>query len=82
MPYASKTDTSTATRFIYDNIHKHIKIMGYAILLTERSSNSKQFNFLWKKGEPNHTDYFTKHHTTTHPRAKKSTYIKDTSNTT
>ena len=39
--------------------------------------NKKLFNVKWADGKSNQTDYFTKHHPTTHHRKERSKYVYD-----
>ena len=64
-PTLLKTDDSTATVFVYDNIHqKRSKswLMRYHWLRDRQTQ--QQFKIFWEPGDNNNGDYFTKHHTT------------------
>ena len=82
-PTPIKTDNSTATGFIYDNIHqKRSKSWDMRYYWLRDRILQKQFKFFWEKGESNHADYFTKHHATIYHRATRSKYIQDVANAT
>ena len=77
-PTPLKTDNSTATGFVHDNIHqKRSKSwdMRYYWLRDRQAQN--QFKIFWDKGINNEADYFTKHWATLVHRAKRGRYIKD-----
>ena len=77
-PTPLKTDNSTATGFVHDNIHqKRSKSwdMRYYWLRDRQAQN--QFKIFWDKGINNEVDYFTKHWATLVHRAKRGRYSKD-----
>ena len=77
-PTPIKTDNSTATGFIYDNIHqRRSKSWDMRYYWLRDRSNQQQFNIYWDKGVNNHADYPTKHHPTIVHRNKRERYVKD-----
>ena len=77
-PTPIKTDNSTATGFVYDNIHqKRSKSWDMRYYWLRDKMNQRLFNIYWDKGSNNHADYFTKHHATTYHRATRNKYIHD-----
>ena len=72
------TDNSTATGFIYDNIHqKRSKSWDMRFHWLRDRETQRQFNIHWKPGVNNKSDYFTKHHATVHHREQRPIYVKD-----
>ena len=77
-PTPLKTDNSTATGFVYDNIHqKRSKAWDMRYHWLRDRQTQRQFNIFWEKGVTNDADYFTKHHATTHHRAQRAKYVRD-----
>ena len=77
-PTPLKTDNSTATGFIYDNIHqKRSKAWDMRYHWLRDRQNQQQFKIYWEKGTNNDADYFTKHHPTNHHRAQRAKYVRD-----
>ena len=73
-----KTDNSTATGFIYDNIHqRRSKAWDMNLYWLRDRMTQEQFKFYWDRGVNNDADYFTKHHATVDHRAKRTRYVKD-----
>ena len=66
-PTPIKTDNSTATGFIHNNIHqKKSKSWDMRYHWLRDRQTQQQFNIYWDKGTNNHADYFTKHHPVKH----------------
>ena len=77
-PTPVKTDNTTATAFVYNNIHqKRSKSWDMRYHWLRDRQTQQQFNIFWEKGINNEADYFTKHHPTTHHRAKRPRYVRD-----
>ena len=77
-PTPLKTDNSTATGFVYDNIHqKRSKAWDMRYHWLRDRLTQQQFNIFWEKGVTNDADYFTKHHATSHHRAQRAKYVRD-----
>ena len=77
-PTPLKTDNSTATGFVYDNIHqKRSKAWDMRYHWLRDRLTQQQFNIFWEKGVTNDADYFTKHHATSHHRAQRVKYVRD-----
>ena len=77
-PTPLKTDNSTATGFIYDNIHqKRSKAWDMRYHWLRDRQAQQQFKIYWEKGANNDADYFTKHHPTNHHRAQRPKYVRD-----
>ena len=77
-PTPLKTDNSTATGFIYDNIHqKRSKSWNMRYHWLRDKQTQQQFNIFWQPGTSNEADYHTKHHPTKHHREKRSRYVGD-----
>ena len=73
-----KTDNSTATGFIHDNINmKRTKSWDMRYHWLRDRMTQKQFDIYWDKGTNNHADYFTKHHATKHHRTIRNRYVHD-----
>ena len=77
-PTPLKTDNSTATGFVYINIHqKRSKSWDMRYHWLRDKQTQQQFNIFWEKGVNNDADYFTKHHPTTHHRSQRAKYVQD-----
>ena len=77
-PTPIKTDNSTATGFIYDNIHqKRSKAWDMRYYWLRDRQTQQQFRIFWDKGVNNDADYYTKHHATLVHFEKRGRYIKD-----
>ena len=77
-PTPIKTDNSTATGFVYDNIRqKRTKTWDMRYYWLRDKLTQKQFDIYWDKGINNHADYWTKHHPAVHHRTIRNKYIKD-----
>ena len=73
-----KTDNSTATGFVYNNIHqKRSKAWDMRYYWLRDRMTQQQFNIFWEAGVTNEADYFTKHHVTVHHQEKRSRYVRD-----
>ena len=73
-----KTDNSTATGFVYDNIHqKRSKSWDMRYHWLRDRQTQQQFNIFWDKGTNNNSDYYTKHHATRHHRSQRPKYVRD-----
>ena len=71
-----KTDNSTATGFIYDNIRQRKSKtwdMRWNWLRDKQTHNV--LNYYWDAGKNNDADYFTKHHAPKHHREMRPRYI-------
>ena len=70
------TDNSTAVGIANDTIkQKRSKAIDMRFYWVRDRVHQKQFTILWRKGELNKADYFTKHHAAKHHRAMRSTYL-------
>ena len=77
-PTPLKTDNSTATGFIYDNIHqKRSKAWDMRYHWLRDRETQQQFKIFWRPGTNNDGDYFTKHHPTTIHREQRPKYVGD-----
>ena len=77
-PTPLKTDNSTATGFVYDNIHqKRSKAWDMRYHWLRDRQAQQQFKIFWEKGTTNYADYFTKHHATAHHCAQRPKYVRD-----
>ena len=77
-PTPLKTDNSTATGFIYNNIHqRRSKSWDMRYHWLRDRLTQLQFNIYWQPGVDNRGDYFTKHHTTVHHREQRPRYVQD-----
>ena len=77
-PTPLKTDNSTATGFVYDNIHqKRSKAWDMRYHWLRDRSTQQQFNIFWHPGTDNDGDYYTKHHATTVHREQRAKYVRD-----
>ena len=77
-PTPIKTDNSTATGFVYDNIHqKRSKTWDMRYYWLRDRQTQQQFDIYWDRGTNNIADYYTKHHATVDHCAKRPRYIKD-----
>ena len=77
-PTPLKTDNSTATGFVYNNIHqKRSKAWDMRYHWLRERQTQQQFNIFWEKGITNDSDYFSKHHATRHHRAQRPKYVRD-----
>jgi hypothetical protein len=73
-----KTDNSTAASFVHDNItQKKSKSWDMRFYWLRDRQTNKDFKIFWEKGETNHADYFTKHHTSQYHQDVRSRYVKD-----
>ena len=73
-----RTDNSTATGFIHNNINmKRTKSWDMRYHWLQDRTTRKQFNVYWEKGKNNDADYFTKHHSTKHHRLTRQRYVQD-----
>ena len=79
-PTPIKTDNSTATGFVYNNIHqKKSKSWDMRYHWLRDRQTRREFDIYWDKGSNNHADYFTKHHPTKYHQEIRSTrrYVRD-----
>ena len=77
-PTPMKTDNSTTTGFIRNNIHqKKSKSWDMRFYWLRDKKTQQLLNFYWEKGKNNYADYFTKHHSIKHHRSTRPTYIRD-----
>ena len=79
-PTPIKTDNSTATGFVHNNIHqKKSKSWDMRYHWLRDRQTQKQFNIYWDKGSNNHADYFTKHHPAKYHQEIRRTrqYVRD-----
>ena len=79
-PTPIKTDNSTATGFVHNNIQqKRSKSWDMRYYWLRDKMAQQQFNIFWDKGANNHADYPTKHHPTKHHVniRKKQQYVRD-----
>jgi len=75
-----KTDNSTATGFIHDNIQqRRSKSWDMRYHWLREKQTQEQFKFFWAPGNDNHADYTTKHHSTKHHLEVRRTrqYVRD-----
>ena len=81
-PTPLKTDNTTTTGFIHNNIHqKRSKSWDMRYFWLRDRATQKQFKFYWQPGIYNYADYFTKHHPTIHHRQTRNKFVKDSLNT-
>ena len=81
-PTPIKTDNTTARDFAYNNIAiKKAKSWDMRCYWIRDRENQMHFKIYWKKGtdvkDPNHADYYTKHHSTIHHKGVRHRYIND-----
>ena len=77
-PTPIKTDNSTATGFVYDNIRqRRTKTWDMRYYWLRDRLVQKMINIFWDKGSNNHADYWTKHHPAAHHRNTRNKYIQD-----
>ncbi|MBV5280410.1 MAG: hypothetical protein J0651_03970, partial [Actinobacteria bacterium] len=70
------TDNSTAVGIANDTIkQKRSKAIDMRFYWVRDRVKQKQFSILWRKGELNKADYFTKHHAAKHHQEMRSTYL-------
>jgi hypothetical protein len=79
-PTPLKTDNTTAERFVSKNIHqKRSKTWDMRFYWLRDQESRQNFRVYWRHGadasDPNHADYFTKHHTVKHHRSVRPRYI-------
>ena len=73
-----KTNNSTETGFVYDNIHqKQSKSWDMRYHWLHNRQTQQQFKILWEPGTNNNSDYFTKHHNTVHHQEQQPKYVRD-----
>ena len=75
-----KTDNTTATGFIHNNIHqKRSKSWDMRYYWLREKQTKDQLKFFWASGKENHADYTTKHHLTKHHLEvrRKRQYVRD-----
>ena len=71
-----KTDNSTATGFIYDNIRQRkSKTWDMRWNWLRDKKTHEVLNYYWDAGKNNDADYFTKHHAPKHHREMRPRYI-------
>ena len=76
-PTPLKTDNSTATGFVYENIQqKQSKAWGMRYYWLRDRQTKKQFDIFWEKRVNNEADYFTKLHAIKDHLARQSRYKK------
>ena len=79
-PTPLKTDNSTATGFIYNNIHqKRSKAWDMRYHWLRDRATQQQFRIFWQPGTTNDGDYHTKHHTSAIHREIRPKYVRDRS---
>ena len=77
-PTPLKTDNTTATGFVYDNIHqKRSKSWDMRYHWLRDKLTQQQFDIYWQSGITNEANYFTKHHPTKLHRNQRPKYVKD-----
>jgi len=79
-PTPIKTDNSTASGFVHNNIHqKRSKSWDMRYHWLRDRQTKQQFRIYWDKGENNYADYFTKHHPTKYHQLIRQTipYVRD-----
>ena len=75
-PTPSVTDRATGDVFINDNIQqRHSRAINMRFYWVRDKFRQGQFIVYWMAGENNLSDYFTKHHPTSHHRSQRSIYI-------
>lgn len=73
-----KIDNSTAHGYIYKNIHQgRSKSWDMHFYWLRDKETQDQIQVYWRKGTLNHTDYFTKTHTSPHHCAQCNKYLQD-----
>ena len=79
-PTPIKTDNSTATGFVNNNMQmKKSKTWDMHLHWLRDKEKQNFFNVFWDKGSNQGADYFTKHHPTIHHRRIRDSfqYIRD-----
>ena len=81
-PTPVKTDNTTAQAFTYNNITiKKAKSWDMRYYWLRDRENQLHFKISWKKGtdndDPNHADYYTKHHSTIYHKGIRHNYVHD-----
>ena len=77
-PTLLKTDNTTATGFVYDNIHqKRSKAWDMRYHWLHNRQTKQQFNIFWEKGTSNNGDYYTKHYAISVHRSQRPKYMRD-----
>ena len=82
LPTPLKTDNTTAAQFAANTINqRRSKTWDMRFYWLKNQESKRHFNIFWKRGDdawdPNHADYFTKHHTTVHHRSVRQRYVAD-----
>ena len=73
-----KTDNSTATGFVHNNIiSKKSKSWDVRMNWVRDKQEQGEYDVYWEKGSENNVDYHTKHHPLRHHRAKRPLYVID-----
>ena len=73
-----KTDNSTATSFVHNNItQKKSKSWDMRYYWLREKQHNKDFNIFWESGKTNHGDYFTKHHPGSYHQEVGPRYVRD-----
>ena len=77
-PTPLKTDNTTATGFVYNNIHqKRSKSWDMRYHWLRDKHTQQQFDIFWQSGATNEANYFTKHHPTKLHRNQRAKYVSD-----
>ena len=75
------TDNSTASGIVNDTVkQKRSKAVDMRFYWIRDRVRKGEFIVYWRKGATNKADYFTKHHSPTHHRKIRSTYLHDGNN--
>ena len=73
-----KTDNTSSKRFVLKHTQKRPKIWYMRFYWLRDQESQKNFKVYWRHGsdasDPNHTDYFTKHHTLKHHMSVRPQY--------
>ena len=77
-PTPLKTDNSTTSGFIHNNIHlRKAKSWDMRYHWLRDKEAQQCFKFFLEKGTKKHADYYTKHHPTTQHKSIRNTYVID-----
>ena len=77
-PTPLKTDNTTATGLVYNNIHqKRSKSWDMWYHWLRDKHTQQQVDIFWQSGATNEANYFTKHHPTKLHRHQRAKYVSD-----
>ena len=71
-------DNQSATQILNDTVsQKRSKAMDMRFYWLRDRVKQQQFHIYWKQGKHNIADYFTKHHSPSHHRRMRSTFLSN-----